>query len=747
MGLRRGLRAVSERARSRQRTRQVAARSLLAVAISVAVVGQGAPASVAATPAAPAVPGPAASPAVAPLPVANTFPIPAPNQVRFSDGWHDCRDGCARLHKGNDLMAAEGTPALAVESGVIASLSNTDSGNGGLSIWLRGDSGNAYFYAHNAANLVTEGQRVARGQIIALVGHTGNATEGASHIHFQINRCGQLNGNEPCTIDPHELLKSWPQELIDGGADSLGWYRPADSVFSLRADGGSPLAATRFGSPGDIPLAVDHDGDGRDTIAVFRPSTSSFYVRDGRGRTLPPITFGIVGAGAVPIAGDWNGDGRDSLALYRPADAMFYFRDDLGRVVPAASVGRPGEDLRPLAGDWDGDRRDSVALYRPADATFLMLDDAQDAGVTPPTGGAARPVPYGGPGNLPLVGDWDGDGRDSVGVYHAASSTYHLDGLTTPSTPVAFGTPNVRGAVPLAGDWNGQDIVTIDDLVSIFGAKQRAILATNLPFLNAAMLRSGAVTPARKAAFLATIYNESAFRANAVHAGNDRFRGRGLIQLTGLGNYARAGVSLGFDLVNDPDLAANPFVSAAVAGWYWTVARNINLASDRLDMGAVNIAIGYQPSFAEDVERCLAFTKALTWFNGGVQPGGINCARTPGSYVLARASSLPPLTGPVAVAGGGVTMPSAPATLPALPPTATTAPRPATAPEGPVAVPWTPPAPPPTDGPVAVPTTPTPAPPPPPTTTTVPASTTTVPPPSSTSSVPATTETTSPPSG
>src|SRR5690606_34527049 len=84
----------------------------------------------------------------------NAFPVPAPFDVSYADGWHDCRDRCSRRHKGTDVMADEGTPLVAVESGVIAKVDDTDDGRGGLNLWLRGDSGVAYYYAHNAENLV-----------------------------------------------------------------------------------------------------------------------------------------------------------------------------------------------------------------------------------------------------------------------------------------------------------------------------------------------------------------------------------------------------------------------------------------------------------------------------------------------------------------------------------------------------------------------------------------------------------------
>ena len=691
-----------------------------------------------------------------PVPAGNTFPIPAPHDVSFSDSWHACRDRCRRLHKGNDLMAAEGTPMVAVESGVVAKVDNTDDSNGGLSVWLLGDSGVAYYYAHNSANLVVVGQPVARGQVIARVGHTGNARTTPPHIHFQINTCGELSSIEPCTIDPHEVLRAWPQELIDGGADALGMYTPTDATFRLRTEGGSSLPPAAFGSTGDGNLAVagDWNGDGRDTVGVYQPHDATFVLRDDAGVPLAPIRYGQ--SGDLPVVGDWNGDGRDTVGYYRPATATFHLYDESGRALPPMLFGTPvarpepvtrpvanlaavaraaGPPLSPgtlftrttsvvdaapaaplagqafpVAGDWDGDRRDTVALFRPADATFVVRDE---------TGAARPPVAYGRPGDLPLVGDWDGDGRDTVGVYRPDDASYHLQGFTDrpeqaaaparepapqavpaasapgeageettavvavevprPEGPVVFGPAMAPGAQPVAGDWNGHDLVTLDDLQAIFGAElDEAVAVENLPLLNLAMVQSGAVTPARKAALLATLHNESGLRHDAVASGSSEWRGRGFIQLTGVGDYLRAGRDLGVDLMDDADQAVDPEISAAVASWYWTVAHNMNLAADRLDMAAVNIAMGYPPSPREDLERCGAFLRALAWFTGGRLPTGINCERTPGARATAQ-EAMEPARPPAHPDGQVPGPPDAPppTSVPPPPPTTST-PRPPT---------------------------------------------------------------------
>ena len=213
----------------------------------------------------------------------------------------------------------------------------------------------------------------------------------------------------------------------------------------------------------------------------------------------------------------------------------------------------PSDDVVPLAGDWNGDRRDGLALFRRADATFIVFDDsiATDGAATPSVFGAPWPVQYGQPSDFPLVGDWDGDGRDSIGVYHSADSTYHLDGFSNhplmPAGPITFGRSNMRGAVPIAGDWNGRDVVSLAELSALYGATVHPlVLIANLTPLNTAMIKSGAVTPARKAAFLAMISSESGFRADAVQDGARRYRGRGFVQLSGETNYRRRAPSSGW---------------------------------------------------------------------------------------------------------------------------------------------------------------------------------------------------------
>jgi hypothetical protein len=633
----------------------------LAVLVAAALVigGVGATAS-AQTP--PAPPGAQAQP-----PVDNVFPIPVPYEVSFSDDWHNCRgEGCSRQHKGNDILADDGTPAVAVESGTIVKVDNTGGGLGGLTVWLRGDSGVAYYYAHNSANLVAPGDRVSRGQTIATVGSTGNAAGGPAHIHFQINLCGELSSDEPCTVNPFPYLQGWAQGLVDGGTDGVGWFDPSTGGFGQRSDAGSPLPSIPVtlppppadpddpvvGGPGSqdvLPLAGDWDGDGRDSVGTYQRGDATFHLRDDEGAELAPVPFGTPGRPDVwPLAGDFDGDGRDTVGLYQQADASFVVLVDAGVASAPVVLGTQGRtDALPVVGDWDGDGRDSVGLYQQADGTLSLLDDA-GAPVDPTTvvTPTARPEGTAPTDAFPVAGDWDGDGRDSVGLMWRGAAMFDLP-VPTPVDPAASRTVPTDVApapLPVAGDWNGRDLVTLDELRQIYGLlPDEAKVVEGLPALNAAMMRAGISTPARKAAFLATLRSESGFRFDVSEYGNEsRYRGRGFIQLTGRSNYEAAGKFLGLDLLNDPDLATNGLVSPVVAAWYWTVARDINQAADKLDMAAVNIAIGFRPSLQRDMIRCADFLAALKFYSGGTAPEGVNCERTPESRTLAFSMSVPP---------------------------------------------------------------------------------------------------------
>ncbi|MFO7960836.1 MAG: peptidoglycan DD-metalloendopeptidase family protein [Nitriliruptoraceae bacterium] len=114
-----------------------------------------------------------------------SYACPLDRQVtHFVDSWGFPRSG-GRRHKGTDIMGPMGTPVYAFTDGVIARHSN--SRLSGISLYLRGDDGSTYFYAHLKGYTPSGavGTRVQAGEQIAFNGDSGNARGGAPHIHFE----------------------------------------------------------------------------------------------------------------------------------------------------------------------------------------------------------------------------------------------------------------------------------------------------------------------------------------------------------------------------------------------------------------------------------------------------------------------------------------------------------------------------------------------------------------------------------
>lgn len=129
-------------------------------------------------------------------------------------------------------------------------------------------------------------------------------------------------------------------------------------------------------------------------------------------------------------------------------------------------------------------------------------------------------------------------------------------------------------------------IITLEQLQQITGATEIR-LKPFIDTLNEGMATSKINTPYRIAAFIAQVSHESgAFRytkeiasGEAYEGRNDlgnyqagdgvRFKGRGLIQITGRNNYIQISEDLGTDFINHPERLEEPSWAAISACWFW----------------------------------------------------------------------------------------------------------------------------------------------------------------------------------
>ena len=149
------------------------------------------------------------------------FPLSIPAPITSLFGWrmhpiHNAR----RFHTGTDLGAPFGTPILAAQAGRVA-VSNLMGGYG-LTVVLSHDDGvTESLYGHMSQLLVQPGEKVEQGEVIGLVGSTGNST--GPHLHFEVR---QLTGDGWFAFDPTNVLQYALAELMHALDNPLAALNP-----------------------------------------------------------------------------------------------------------------------------------------------------------------------------------------------------------------------------------------------------------------------------------------------------------------------------------------------------------------------------------------------------------------------------------------------------------------------------------------------------------------------------------------
>ncbi len=235
-------------------------------------------------------------------------------------------------------------------------------------------------------------------------------------------------------------------------ADTVGAYK--DGVFYLRntnTAGVADITAYFGGDTSDLPVAGDWNGDGVDTIGVYRNSTGFFFLSDSN--TSPAVTYSPLfgNPGDTPFAGRWAGTMvGDGIGVYRNSNGILYQRKLLtgGFDDYFAIFGNPGDVG--FAGDWDADHLDSVGIYRSSNGTWYLSNNSTPSGITFSDIDFASAINS---GDRPVVGDWDADGDTTCGVMSAGGfwSLFANNSIGgTPPTTFAFGPGN---SIPIAGKW------------------------------------------------------------------------------------------------------------------------------------------------------------------------------------------------------------------------------------------------------------------------------------------------------
>jgi len=237
--------------------------------------------------------------------------------------------------------------------------------------------------------------------------------------------------------------------------EQVGLVNTASGEWHLRHSA-NDLTTFYFGNPGDVPFMGDWNCDTVATPGLFRTSDAFAYLRNSNTQGIADIRFFFGNPSDIPLAGDFNGDGCDTLSIYRPSEARFYIMNKLGENeggLGAAEYsflfGNPGD--KPVVGDWDGDGVDEIGLHRETTGFFYYRN-------TLTTGIADGQFFFGDPGDRFVAGDWGIiDGVETPAMYRPSNTTFYFRHTLTQGVADFQFTWTWTGAgagwIPIAGDF------------------------------------------------------------------------------------------------------------------------------------------------------------------------------------------------------------------------------------------------------------------------------------------------------
>jgi hypothetical protein len=265
-----------------------------------------------------------------------------------------------------------------------------------------------------------------------------------------------------------------PTDLDGDGIGDLTVWRPGNGTwFTLTSSSGFSYAAQQahqWGnqSNGDIPLMGDLDGDQISDLVIWRASSGTWFWLLSTQSYAPAAAgmkqWGNQSLGDIPMLAEMDGDGKMDLVLWRASDGMWYWLTSSSGYSYASygakQWGNSGLGDIPKVADTDGDGKAELIVWRASTGTWYWLTSVSGYDYSSMTG-----FQWGNQslGDVPMIGDIDGDGRTELTVWRASTGTWFWRSSTTNYqglNGLQWGNESL-GDIPLLTDLDGDGKVDL----------------------------------------------------------------------------------------------------------------------------------------------------------------------------------------------------------------------------------------------------------------------------------------------
>src|SRR5215207_8437202 len=243
-------------------------------------------------------------------------------------------------------------------------------------------------------------------------------------------------------------------DLTNDGLADVTVYRASEQSgstwYTLDSESGQPVIRT-FGVEGDFPVGGnDYTGDGRTDYSVYRQTNKNWYYSTDSatpGTNFVSQPWGIANDRVVP--GDFDGDGKNDVAIQRPSEGRFYILRSSDGVLETHQWGSSADV--PVSGDFDGDGATDIAIVRNVgdDLHWWILKSNYRHGFH-------LAAHWGIVGDRVVPADYDGDGITDIAIYRRASGVFYVYRSTNGQMQVFDW--GVEGDVPQPADYDGDKV-------------------------------------------------------------------------------------------------------------------------------------------------------------------------------------------------------------------------------------------------------------------------------------------------